>query len=184
MKKLITANNILSLLFIGGIVCYLTIIHIRSIPLRHAAEQRIEKLHVLTPQMIEKIEVYGDAYGYNRLDVPNIDSSASKGLFVEAMHDLTDYSPNHDKHTQEFFIRTSVATGEKYEFSIWLRPNVTGTAFMSIYDGEKDSATKKFHPYFGTKKSSALCRWLESHKLIKEVNPTEASIWDKIKSNP
>ena len=118
------------------------------------------ELRLLNPKMIEKIEVFGGYYGYEHLNVPDANSNTSKVLFAEAMHDLTVYLPNHDNHTQEFFVRMIGITGEKYEYNIWLKPDVADTVYMYItkYGGTHTQSTQV--------KSLRLYNWLELHKLI------------------
>ena len=129
-------------------------------------ERRMEQLRLLTPEMIQAIEVYGDDSGRNRLDVPDVNSSASKELFVESMHGLADYRPSHDRYSQRFLIRLVVKTGEKHEFSIGLKSGVTGKAFIRLVQ-TSTLFDRVLVRNLGSKQSAVLYGWLAHHNLIK-----------------
>ena len=176
LKKLISPINAASIVFIGILAIYITFCHVKNAAWEREGKLRFKKMEAITPEMIEKIDVYGDAYGYTSLNVPNVNSINSKLLFAEVMHDLTEYHPNHDRDTQSFFIRMFTTTGEKYEFSVWLKPGITGTAFLhAYYAGNTNCGSPEHSGLPGAKKSSSLYRWLEYHKLIKEADPQSMS---------
>ena len=129
-------------------------------------DRRAEILHRITPQMIEKIEVHKGWYGYSQLIIPDINSSNSKNLLAECMHDLTYYHPNHDVHEHEFFLRMFISNGEVYECSLYSRPGIRNKIFMMMFNR---IGGRKF--FIGHRESSALYRWLDYHKLIENYNP-------------
>ncbi len=145
---------------IAAVGCFLVSMQSRE------GERRTEELHRLTPEMISGIEVYGDESGRNRLEVADLDSSASKALFAESMHDIADYRPSHDQYRQRFFVRLVVTTGQVHEFSIGLKSGVTGMAFIRLVQTSTLFGRVVVRS-LGTRESAAMYRWLAQRRLIK-----------------
>ena len=181
INKIFFSINIFSVIFLGIIMAALIFYHFKILSWKRDAKILIETIRAIKPKMIKKIDIYGDYYGYTCLDAPNVNSGNSKRLFAEAMHDLMEYYPNHDADVQSFFIRMFTTTGEKYEFNLWLKPDITGTVFLcASYAGNTNCGSLKHSEHLGFRKSSSLYRWLEYHKLIKENNPESKPTWNKI----
>ncbi len=158
MKKMI------KILFVVVIFAAIVTVNFKVFQQFRVGDRRTSDLHSITPEMIQAIEIYSDDFGKNRIDLPEGNSTTSKVLFAEAMHDLDDYSPNHDKSSQDFFIRMIDSSGHKYEFSVWLKLGIKDTAFMFMVKRSTPEGSIVLKN-LGGRKSSAMYRWLEHHKL-------------------
>ncbi len=159
-------KDIIKVIFVLVIVIVVSIGHFQAFRQFRKGDRITEQLITITPEMIQRIEVYKDDYGKDLTDIPKVNSTASKELFAKAMHDLEKYSPNHDKSTQHFRVWMFTETGDKHEFSIWLKQGVTGTAYMHMM--ETTYPDGNYHSKnLGGRKSAGLYQWLDHHKLIK-----------------
>ena len=162
-------KRILTILFVAAILSVIASAYIQTFRQFREGDHRTAALHTITPAAIREIEVYGDYFGSSHINVPGVNSDTSKVLFAQAMHDLSNYIPNHDRNTQKFFIRMLPVNGGKHEFIIWLKPGVKGTAFLDMV--EQSTADNRIHiKNLGSRKSEALYQWLEHHGLIKGVH--------------
>ena len=129
-------------------------------------DRRTALLQNIPADMIGGIEVYEGAYSSRRMYITAVNLPLSKALFANAMHDLSDYEPNRDPRTQDFFIQMETVDGLTHQFEVWLKPGTPGMAFMHMVERSLDQG--RIHDkHLGARKSPGLYKWLEHHQLVK-----------------